>query len=73
MKEYEIIKQVYSPCAPDTQEFLEAELESPEEYVRSLFKNDASAEFDVTEKDGTTTIEVVCQAGQKHRYTFNEI
>ncbi len=73
MKEYEIIKQVYSPCAPDTQEFMELELESPEEYVRSLFKNDASAEIDVTEKEGAVIIEVVCQAGQKHRYTFNEI
>ncbi|MDE6880547.1 MAG: hypothetical protein K2P20_04235 [Oscillospiraceae bacterium] len=73
MKEYEIIKQVYSPCAPDTQEFLELELEDPETYVRGLFQNDASAEFNVTEKDGSTIVEVVCQAGQKHRYTFNKI
>ena len=73
MKEYEIIKQVYSPCAPDTQEFLELELEDPETYVRGLFQNDACAEFNVTEKDGSTIVEVVCQAGQKHRYTFNRI
>ena len=73
MKHYEVVKDVYNPCAPVNQEFLELELENPEEYVRELFKDDKSAEFSVTEKDGSLTVEVVCQAGQRHRYTFTEI
>lgn len=73
MKEYEIIKDVYSPCAPDTQEFLELTLEDPEAYVRDLFKNDKSAEFHVSEKKGSLIIEVVLEAAQRHRFTFNEI
>lgn len=73
MKEYEVIKDVYNPCAPDTQEFLEIKLEDPEAYVRDIFKNDKSAEFSVTEKDDCVIIEVVCEAAQRHRYTFTEI
>lgn len=73
MKEYEVIKDVYSPCAPDTQEFLELELENPEAYVRDIFKNDKSAEISVTETDDGMVIEVVCEAAQRHRFTFTEI
>ena len=73
MKEYEVIKDVYSPCAPDTQEFMELSLEDPEAYVRDIFKKDKSAEFNITQKDGDTVIEVVCAAGQRHRYVFTEI
>jgi len=73
MKEYEIIKNVYNPCAPDTQEFLELKLEDPEAYVRDLFKNDKSAEFSVTKTEDGLVIEVVCEAAQRHRYTFTEI
>lgn len=73
MKEYEVIKDVYSPCAPAAQEFQELELEDPEAYVRDIFKNDKSAEFNITEKDDSITIEVVCEAAQRHRYTFTEI
>ena len=40
MKRYEVVKEVYNPCAPDSQEILELELENPEEYVRNLFKDD---------------------------------
>ena len=73
MKRYEVVKEVYTPCAGDSQEILEMELENPEAYVRDLFKADKSAEFSVTEKDGSTIVEVVCEAAQRHRYTFSEI
>lgn len=73
MKTYEVVKEVYNPCAPDTREFLELQLEDPESYVRDLFKKDKSAQFDCTEKDGSLTVEVVCEAAQRHRYTFTEI
>ena len=29
MKRYEVVKEVYNPCAPDSQEILELELENP--------------------------------------------
>lgn len=73
MKQYEVIKDVYSPCAPDTKEFMELTLEDPERYVRDLFKKDKSAQFDVTAKDGDVIVEVVCEAGQRQRFTFTEI
>ena len=73
MKKYEIMKEVYNPCAPDTCEITEQEVENPEEYVRELYKNDKSAELSVSEKDGAIIIEVVCEAAQRHRYTFSEI
>ena len=73
MKRYEVVKEVYNPCALDSQEILELELENPEEYVRNLFKDDKSAEFSVSEKDGSLTVDVVCQAGQRQTYTFSEI
>lgn len=73
MKKYEIVKEVYNPCAPDTCEITEQEVENPEEYVRELYKNDKSAEPSVSEKDGAIIIEVVCEAAQRHRYTFSEI
>lgn len=34
MKKYEIVKEVYNPCAPDTCEITEQELSDPEAYVR---------------------------------------
>ena len=67
------MKEVYNPCAPDTWEITEQEGENPEEYVRELYKNDKSAELSVSEKDGAIIIEVVCEAAQRHRYTFSEI
>ena len=73
MKTYEIVKEVYNPCAGDSQEILELELENPEEYVRDLFKADKSATFSTTEKNGCIIVEVVCEAAQRHRYTFSEI
>ena len=73
MKKYEIVKEVYNPCAPDTCEITEQEVENPEEYVRELYKNDKSAELSVSEKGGAIIIEVVCEAAQRHRYTFSEI
>lgn len=73
MKKYEIVKEVYNSCAPDTCEITEQEVENPEEYVRELYKNDKSAELSVSEKDGAIIIEVVCEAAQRHRYTFSEI
>ena len=73
MKKYEIVKEVYNPRAPDTCEITEQEVENPEEYVRELYKNDKSAELSVSEKDGAIIIEVVCEAAQRHRYTFSEI
>ena len=73
MKTYEVVKEVYNPCAPDTQEFLELELDDPVAYVRDLYKNDKSAEISSSEKDGTLIVEVVCEAAQRHRYTFSEV
>ena len=73
MKKYEIVKEVYNPCAPDTCEIIEQEVENPEEYVRNIFKNDKSAEISSSEKDGTLVVEVVCEAAQRHRYTFSEV
>ncbi len=73
MKKYEIVKEVYNPCAPDTCEITEQELSDPEAYVRDMFKNDKSAEFSVTKKEGAIIVEVVCEAAQRHRYTFSEI
>ena len=37
MKKYEIVKEVYSPCAPDTCEITEQEVENREAYVREMF------------------------------------
>ena len=73
MKTYEIVKEVYSPCAPNTCEIVEKEIEDPETYVRELYKDDKSAEFSSSEKDGALVIDVVCDAGQRHRYLFSEI
>ena len=73
MKTYEVVKEVYNPCAPDTQEFLELELDDPIAYVRDLYKKDKSAEISSSEKDGTLVVEVVCEAAQRHRYTFSAV
>ena len=73
MKTYEVVKEVYNPCAPDTQEFLELELDDPIAYVKDLYKNDKSAEISTSEKDGSLIVEVVCEAAQRHRYTFSEV
>ena len=73
MKAYEVVKEVYNPCAPDTQEFLELEVDDPVAYVKDLYKNDKSAEISTSEKDGSLIIEVVCEAAQRHRYTFSEV
>ena len=73
MKTYEVVKEVYNPCAPDAKEFLELELEDPIAYVTDLYKNDKSAEISSSEKDGTLIVGVVCEAAQRHRYTFSEV
>ena len=73
MKTYEVVKEVYNPCAPDTQEFLELELDDPIAYVRDLYKKDKSAEISSSEKDGTLVVEVVCEAAQRHRSTFSAV
>ena len=73
MKAYEVVKEIYNPCAPDTQEFLELEVDDPVAYVKDLYKNDKSAEISTSEKDGSLIIEVVCEAAQRHRYTFSEV
>ena len=73
MKTYEVVKEVYNPCAPDTKDFLELELDDPVAYVRELYKKDKSAEISSSEKDGTLVVEVVCEATQHHRYTFSPV
>ena len=73
MKAYEVVKEVYNPCAPDTQEFLELEVDDPIAYVKDLYKNDKSAEISTSEKYGSLIIEVVCEAAQRHHYTFSEV
>lgn len=73
MKTYEVVKEVYNPCAPDTKDFLELELDDPVAYVRELYKKDKSAEISSSEKDGTLVVEVVCEAAQHHRYTFSPV
>lgn len=73
MKKYEVVKEVYSPCAQDAREIKELDLESPEQYVRDLYQHDKSAQFACSEKDGDLIVEVVCEAAQRHRYTFTEV
>ena len=73
MKEYEVIKEIFSPCAANKQEFLEIQCEDPETYLRELYKADKSAQFNPFRKNGSLVIEVTCEAAQRHRYTFNEI
>ena len=73
MKRYEVVKEVYNPCAPDTREFLELELDDPIAYVRSLYQKDKSADLAVSEKDGEVVVDVTCEAAQHHRYTFSEV
>ena len=70
---YEMIKEVYNPCAGNTQEFSELELEDPVAYVRGLYQGDKSAEISVSEKDGSLTVEVVCEAAQHYRYIFTKV
>ena len=52
---------------------MELELEDPIAYVQDLYKKDKSAEISSTEQDGTLIVEVVCEAAQRHRYTFSEV
>lgn len=77
MKEYEIVKEVFNPCAgdqrPDTCEIDERAVEDPESYVRALYQQERRAEFLLTERDGSTVIEVLFDYGRKHRYTFSEL
>ena len=53
--------------------YLELELEDPIAYVQDLYKKDKSAEISSSEKDGALIVEVVCEAAQRHRYTFSEV
>ena len=73
MKTYEIVKEVYNPCAPDTREFLELTLEDPAAYVEGLYRADKSAQISAAENKGSLVVDVVCEAGQRHRYTFTEV
>ena len=40
--------------------------------AENMFFN-CSAEISSSEKDGTLIVEVVCEAAQRHRYTFSEV
>ena len=42
-------------------------------YVRGLYQGDKSVEISVSEKDGSLTVEVVCEAAQHHRYIFTKV
>ena len=77
MKEYEIVKEVFNPCAgeqrPDTCEIEEREIADPESYVKELYRHESHVEFLCTEKAGSFVIEVLFDSGRKHRYTFSEL
>ena len=77
MKEYEIVKEVFNPCAgdqrPDTCEILEQAIADPETYVREQYRQEKSVEFLTSEKDGALVIEVRFDSGRKQRYTFSEL
>ena len=77
MKEYEIVKEVFNPCAgeqrPDTCDIEEREVADPEAYVKSLYHGESHVEFLTAEKDGSLVIEVLFDSGRKHRYTFSEL
>ena len=49
MKEYEIVKEVFNPCAgdqrPDTCEIIEKEVENPEAFVKEQYRQESHVEF----------------------------
>lgn len=73
MKEYEIIIEAMNPCGGERyaqQEIIEAEIESPEDYV------EANKRLPVIETihrpNGEVVIETGNEAGYRIRYTFSE-
>ena len=77
MKEYEIVKEVFNPCAADqrrdTCETIEKEVENPEAFVKEQYRQESHVEFLASEKDGSLIVEVLFDSGRKHRYTFTEL
>ena len=77
MKEYEIVKEVFNPCAgdqrPDTCEITEQAVPDPLHYVQEQYRQEKHVEFLASEKDGSQVIEVLFDSGRKHRSTFSEL
>lgn len=77
MKTYEIIREVFVPCTgdqlPDKCTISEKPLVSPDRYVRGLYKDEQDVSFLYSQMENSTVIEVVFDAGGKHRYTFTTI
>lgn len=77
MKEYEVFKETFNPCAgdqrPDQCEILELELADPAAYVQEQYCNERNVDFLTLEKDGSLVIEALLEGGRKHRYTFSEL
>ena len=78
MREYEIVKETFNPCAgeqrPDTCESLELELEDPTTYVKGLYQLEPTVDYlTMEQEDGSLIIEVLFASGRKHRYTFSAL
>lgn len=76
MKEYEIVKEIFNPCAGDNCwaacEITEQELDDPICYVQEQYINETNMEYTFAKKDNSLVIEAVYLSGIKHRYTFSE-
>lgn len=76
MSEYEIVTELFCPCAGDGYslgtEIEEKELEDPEEYVRTMNGGEKCPPLKTYEKDGALVVEVDV-SGNKRRYTFSLI
>ena len=77
MKEYEVIREEFTPCTgkqlPTSREILELKLEDPARYVQEQYMRERSVEFLATERDGSPVIEALLEGGLKHRYTFCQL
>lgn len=77
MREYEIVKETFNPCAgdqrPDQCEILELEIADPAAYVQEQYRNERTVNFLTLDKDGSLVIEALFEGGRKHRYTFSEL
>ncbi len=72
--EYEIITEIFNPCAGDrpvSVNFEEKTIEDPESYVRSLHASEPMPELSKKEENGSLVIEINIK-GNITRFTFTE-
>ncbi len=75
MKEYEIVHEIFNECANNQMRdvfFEEAEVDDPEQYIRSRHK-DKDLELSREDLADGTIVYHVESAGMSQRYTFTEI